>query len=87
MSEACQLAYRPYEDKWFYVDNIRVVQCLGGSIEDSFVVPGVVIYQDTINQLKHIQNAKVVLFNSVLDNQGAETQAKMKLTNYEEYFN
>lgn len=43
----------------FNVDNVRVAKLLGGGLHNSAVVPGMVLRNDAVGTIKHIEKAKV----------------------------
>lgn len=58
----------------FNVDNVRVVKVLGGNLQQSEVIRGMVIPHDTQGSVKRIKDAKVAVFSNSL--QAAETETK-----------
>ncbi len=58
----------------FNVDNVRVVKVLGGNLQQSEVIRGMVIPHDTQGSVKRVKDAKVAVFSNSLA--AAETETK-----------
>ena len=46
----------------FNVDNVRVAKLLGGGLNNSLVVRGLVLKSDAVGTIKRMENAKVSVF-------------------------
>lgn len=73
VAEAC-MTVLPKNTYNFNVDNVRVVKVLGGNLQQSEVIRGMVIPHDTQGSIKRIKDAKVAVFSNSL--QAAETETK-----------
>jgi len=73
VAEAC-LAVMPKNPFNFMVDNVRVVKILGGSLNQSQVIRGMVIPYSTIGSKKRIEKAKIAVFTCAI--QAADTETK-----------
>lgn len=78
------LAVLPNNPANFNVDNIRVVKIMGGSLEQSKVVKGMVFPKEPDGAIKKIQNAKVGVFTCPIDNSQTETKGTVLLNNAQE---
>lgn len=57
----------PNDVKKFNVDNVRVQKILGGTINDSEVVHGMVIIRGAETTINHVKNAKIAVFNTSIE--------------------
>lgn len=78
------LAVLPNNPANFNVDNVRVVKIMGGSLEQSKVVKGMVFPKEPDGAIKKIQNAKVGVFTCPIDNSQTETKGTVLLNNAQE---
>jgi len=69
------------------VENIRVQKILGGSINDSEVVRGMVIIRQSETSVHHVQNAKVAVFNTNIEMNQGETKGTVLFKNADELEN
>ncbi len=83
ITEACIYAM-PKNVKNFNVDNIRVQKIIGGSINDSTVVHGIVVLRQSETSIHHVTNAKVAVFNTNIEMQQGETKGTILLKNAED---
>lgn len=75
----------PKNAKAFNVDSIRVVKIMGGSIQGSFVIKGMVFPREPESQVKKItETAKVAVFNCPVDISASETKGTVLLHNAQE---
>ncbi|EIW80609.1 T-complex protein 1 [Coniophora puteana RWD-64-598 SS2] len=81
------LAVMPNDPKNFNVDNVRVVKIMGGSLEGSRVVQGMVFGREPEGLIKKVTKAKVAVFTSALDIAQTETKGTVLLKNAEEMLN
>ncbi|GMG25103.1 unnamed protein product [Ambrosiozyma monospora] len=71
--------------KFFNVDSIRVVKIMGSSLQQSFVLKGMVFPREPESNLKKItQTAKVAIFNCPIDISTTETKGTVLLHNAKE---
>merc|ERR1712000_200789 len=78
------LAVLPKNPVNFNVDNIRVVKILGGSIEQSTVVKGMVFGREPDGSVKKAVRAKVGVFSCPIDTSQTETKGTVLLHNAKE---
>ncbi|KAF6820977.1 t-complex protein 1 subunit theta [Colletotrichum musicola] len=83
VSEAV-LAVLPKNPVGFNVDNIRVVKIMGGSLEQSRVVKGMVFPKEPNGSVKKAQKAKVGVFSCPIDTTQTETKGTVLLHNAKE---
>lgn len=80
VSEAV-LAVLPKNPANFNVDNVRVVKIMGGSLEQSRVIKGMVFGREPDGQVKKARKAKVGVFSCPIDNSQTETKGTVLLKN------
>lgn len=78
------LAVLPKQPVNFNVDNIRVVKIMGGSLEQSQVVKGMVFGREPDGSVKKAKNAKVGVFSCPIDTSQTETKGTVLLHNAKE---
>jgi T-complex protein 1 subunit theta len=78
------LAVLPKNPNNFNVDNIRVVKIMGGSMEQSRVVKGMVFGREPDGVVKKAKNAKVGVFSCPIDISQTETKGTVLLNNAQE---
>lgn len=78
------LAVLPKNPVNFNVDNIRVVKIMGGSLEQSKVVKGMVFGREPDSSTKRAKNAKVGVFSCPIDTSQTETKGTVLLHNAKE---
>ncbi|KUL85789.1 hypothetical protein ZTR_07351 [Talaromyces verruculosus] len=83
VSEAV-LAVLPKNPANFNVDNVRVVKIMGGSLEQSRVVKGMVFGREPDGQVKKARKAKVGVFSCPIDTSQTETKGTVLLKNAQE---
>ncbi|OTB08505.1 hypothetical protein M426DRAFT_317129 [Hypoxylon sp. CI-4A] len=83
VSEAV-LAVLPKNAANFNVDNIRVVKIMGGSLEQSRVVKGMVFPKEPDGSVKKAKKAKVGVFSCPIDISQTETKGTVLLHNAKE---
>lgn len=75
IAEACLNVAPPRGSKRsFNVDNVRVSKLVGGSVQSSKVIKGVVVERDSHGTLKRIENAKIAVF--AMSVEATNTEAK-----------
>ena len=84
-AEACIGACE--NDNKFDVDNVRVLKILGGSMNDSEVVKGMIAQRPVETSVKHVTNAKIAVFNCPFDPQESDTKGTVLLQNAAELMN
>ena len=78
------LAVMPKHAANFNVDNIRVVKIMGGSLEQSKVVKGMVFGREPDGSIKKAKRAKVGVFSCSIDISQTETKGTVLLHNAKE---
>lgn len=78
------LAVLPKNPLGFNVDNVRVVKIMGGALEQSRVVKGMVFPKEPDGSVKKVKKAKVGVFSCPLDNSTTETKGTVLLHNAKE---
>ncbi|RMJ21700.1 t-complex protein 1 [Aspergillus sp. HF37] len=78
------LAVLPKNPLNFNVDNVRVVKIMGGSVEQSRVVKGMVLGREPDGTIKKAQKAKVGVFSCPIDVSQTETKGTVLLKNAQE---
>jgi T-complex protein 1 subunit theta len=78
------LAVLPKNPVNFNVDNVRVVKIMGGSLEQSRVVKGMVFGREPEGQIKKARKAKVGVFSCPIDASQTETKGTVLLKNAKE---
>lgn len=78
------LAVLPKQPVNFNVDNIRVVKIMGGSLEQSKVVKGMVFGREPDGSIKKAKKAKVGVFSCPIDTSQTETKGTVLLHNAKE---
>ncbi|KAJ9297518.1 hypothetical protein DTO271G3_4293 [Paecilomyces variotii] len=81
------LAVLPKNPLNFNVDNVRVVKIMGGSLEQSKVVKGMVFGREPDGQVKKAKKAKVGVFSCPIDISQTETKGTVLLKNAQEMLN
>ena len=78
------LAVLPKQPANFNVDNIRVVKIMGGSLDQSKVVKGMVFGREPDGSIKKAKKAKVGVFSCPIDISQTETKGTVLLHNAKE---
>lgn len=78
------LAVLPKNPTQFNIDNIRVVKIMGGSLEQSRVVKGMVLGREPDGSIKKARKAKVGVFSCPIDTSQTETKGTVLLKNAKE---
>ncbi|MCJ1352669.1 MAG: T-complex protein 1 subunit theta [Icmadophila ericetorum] len=78
------LAVMPKNPTNFNVDNVRVVKIMGGSLEQSKVVKGMVFGREPDGSVKRARKAKVGVFSCPIDISQTETKGTVLLHNAKE---
>jgi len=86
VAEAC-IQVLPKDKKNFNVDNVRVAKVLGGGVFDTSLVKGHVLVRDTEGTIKHVNNAKVAVYQSGIENAKPETKDTVLITNAQQLIN
>ncbi|KAK4455923.1 chaperonin Cpn60/TCP-1 family [Podospora aff. communis PSN243] len=78
------LSVLPKNPANFNVDNIRVVKIMGGSLEQSRVVKGMVFAKEPDGAIKKAKKAKVAVYTCPIDTSQTETKGTVLLHNAKE---
>ncbi|PFH56395.1 hypothetical protein XA68_16586 [Ophiocordyceps unilateralis] len=78
------LAVLPKNAALFNVDNVRVVKIMGGSLDQSRVVRGMVFGKEPDGSVKKARHAKVAVFTCPIDTSQTETKGTVLLHNAKE---
>lgn len=78
------LAVLPKNPAHFSVDNVRVVKIMGGSLEQSRVVKGMVFPKEPNGTVKKATKAKVAVYSCAIDISQTETKGTVLLHNAKE---
>jgi T-complex protein 1 subunit theta len=81
------LAVLPKNPVNFNVDNVRVVKIMGGSLEQSRVIKGMVFGREPEGTIKKARKAKVGVFSCPIDISQTETKGTVLLKNAQEMLN
>ncbi|OGM40705.1 t-complex protein 1 [Aspergillus bombycis] len=81
------LAVLPKNPANFNVDNVRVVKIMGGSLEQSRVVKGMVLGREPDGNIKKASKAKVGVFSCPIDISQTETKGTVLLKSADEMLN
>jgi len=71
----------------FNVDSIRVVKIMGGNLDMSTVVSGMVFGREPEGTVKNLKNAKVAVYTSAVDVAQTETKGTVLIKNAEQMLN
>jgi len=77
----------PNNPKKFNIDNIRVQKILGGSIEESVVVNGMVVLRPSLTSVSRVEKAKIAVYNTPIEMQQGDTKGTVLLKSAEELVN
>lgn len=86
VAEAC-LAVMPNNPFNFQVDNVRVCKILGGNLQQSSVLRGMVIPYPPIGSVKRVENAKIAVFTCAIQCADTETKGTVLIQNAGELMN
>lgn len=83
VAEAC-LAAMPKNPGNFIVDSVRVCKILGGTVNSTCVVKGLVIPKEADGSVKHVEKCKVAVFQNSVDAESTETKGTVLLQSAQE---
>src|SRR3989344_6448727 len=74
------------DEEGITLDNIKVEKVIGGGIETSELIEGIVLDKERVNfsMPKHIKNAKLALLDAALEVKSPETDTKIEISNPEQ---
>ena len=77
----------PTNQTKFNVDAVRIQKILGGAIQDSQVIHGMVILRGSETSHHYVKDAKIAVFNTSIEMQQGETKGTVLLKNAEDLLN
>nr|AAP34647.1 chaperonin-containing TCP-1 theta [Bigelowiella natans] len=83
IADAC-MCVMPKNVKNFNVDNVRTCKMMGGSVQHSEVICGVVVNRDTDTSVKSVLDAKVAVFTCAIDTATTETKGTVLIKDADE---
>ena len=83
VAKAC-VSVMPKNPYNFAVDNVRVCKILGGSVQQSEVIAGVVMAHDAVGSVKRVEKAKIAVFTCSLGSADTETKGTVLINNAKE---
>ena len=86
VAKAC-IQILPKDAKDFSVDNVRVAKIPGMTVGESFLMKGFVLTRDCEGTIKHVNNAKLVVFGTEVDLSSTETKGNVLIKNADELMN
>lgn len=86
VASAC-IQILPKDAKQFNLDNVRVAKIPGMSVGDSFLMKGFVLTRNSEGTIKHVQDAKIVVFGTEVDLSATETKGNVLIKNAEDLMN
>ncbi|KAJ6697266.1 hypothetical protein OIU85_003617 [Salix viminalis] len=86
ISEAC-IQVCPKNPANFNVDNVRVAKLVGGGLNNSSIVHGMVLKGDTVGTMKRVEKAKVAVFVGGVDTSATETKGTVLIHSAEQLEN
>jgi len=86
VAKAC-IQILPKDPRNFVVDNVRVAKIPGMSVHESFLMKGFVLIRDSEGTIKHIDEAKIVVYGTEVDLSSTETKGNVLIKNADELMN
>ena len=71
----------------FDIDNVRVVQILGSSVNDSTFMSGMVVKRNVEGSVESMKNPRIACYSCPLDTQYCETKGTVLIKNADELLN
>eukprot|EP01120_Amphizonella_sp_Union-15-10_P001627 TRINITY_DN1177_c0_g1_i1.p1 TRINITY_DN1177_c0_g1~~TRINITY_DN1177_c0_g1_i1.p1 ORF type:complete len:545 (-),score=129.84 TRINITY_DN1177_c0_g1_i1:47-1681(-) len=85
IAKAC-IQVLPKNSTNFNVDNVRVAKILGGGVNDTTVIKGMILTRPAEGTIKRVTNAKVAVYAGGLDLGKTETTGKLKIESAAQLF-
>jgi T-complex protein 1 subunit theta len=82
VAKAC-IQILPKNPSDFNVDNVRVAKIPGMTVTESFLMKGYVLTRDSEGTVKHVNNAKIVVFGTEVDLSAPESKGNVLIKNAE----
>eukprot|EP01017_Pseudomicrothorax_dubius_P004049 TRINITY_DN1072_c0_g2_i10.p1 TRINITY_DN1072_c0_g2~~TRINITY_DN1072_c0_g2_i10.p1 ORF type:complete len:541 (+),score=198.85 TRINITY_DN1072_c0_g2_i10:156-1778(+) len=86
VAEAC-VRTLPRDPKKFEVEYIRVAKLLGGNVNDSFVIGGLILTRGSETSIHQFNNPKIAVFSCPLDTQEGDTKGTVLIKNANDLLN
>ncbi|KAF3531913.1 hypothetical protein DY000_02043944 [Brassica cretica] len=86
VADAC-IQVCPKNPTNFNVDNVRVAKLLGGGLQNSCIVRGMVLKSDAVGSIKRMEKAKVAVFAGGVDTTATETKGTVLIHSAEQLEN
>ncbi|XP_047338127.1 T-complex protein 1 subunit theta-like [Impatiens glandulifera] len=86
IADAC-IQVCPQNPANFIVDNVRVAKLLGGGLNNSTIVRGMILKNDSVGTIKKVEKAKVAVFVSGVDTSATETKGTVLIHSAEQLEN
>lgn len=86
VAEACIMSL-PEEHQNFDVDHIRVAKILGGSVNDSYVLHGLMVTRNAEGTITRVVKPKVACYSQPLDPQQGDTKGTVLIKNANDLLN
>eukprot|EP00291_Cryptomonas_curvata_P011808 CAMPEP_0172188030 /NCGR_PEP_ID=MMETSP1050-20130122/21678_1 /TAXON_ID=233186 /ORGANISM="Cryptomonas curvata, Strain CCAP979/52" /LENGTH=534 /DNA_ID=CAMNT_0012862441 /DNA_START=9 /DNA_END=1610 /DNA_ORIENTATION=- len=86
VARAC-IQILPKDPTTFNVDNVRCVKIPGMTVNDSYLMKGFVITRDSEGTVKHVNNARIVVFGTEVDLSSTETKGNVLIKNATDLIN
>eukprot|EP00292_Cryptomonas_paramecium_P007329 CAMPEP_0113727936 /NCGR_PEP_ID=MMETSP0038_2-20120614/41534_1 /TAXON_ID=2898 /ORGANISM="Cryptomonas paramecium" /LENGTH=533 /DNA_ID=CAMNT_0000659249 /DNA_START=13 /DNA_END=1611 /DNA_ORIENTATION=- /assembly_acc=CAM_ASM_000170 len=86
VAKAC-VQILPKDPTTFNVDNVRCVKIAGMTVQESFLMKGYVITRDSEGTIKHVDNAKIVVFGTEVDLCATETKGNVLIKSADQLLN
>lgn len=71
----------------FNVDNVRVAKLVGGGLQNSVIVRGMVLRHDAVGSIKKVEKAKIAVFAGGVDTSATETKGTVLIHSAEQLEN
>ncbi|KAF9591265.1 hypothetical protein IFM89_003216 [Coptis chinensis] len=86
IADAC-IQVCPKNPASFNVDNVRVVKLVGGGLQNSAIVRGMVLKHDAVGSIKKMAKAKIAVFVGGVDTSATETKGTVLIQSAEQLEN
>ncbi|KAF5184744.1 T-complex protein 1 subunit theta [Thalictrum thalictroides] len=83
IADAC-IQVCPMKPTNFNVDNVRVAKLVGGGLQNSSIVRGMVLKHDSVGSIKKMEKAKIVVFAGGVDTSATETKGTVLIQSAEQ---
>ncbi|PIA59862.1 hypothetical protein AQUCO_00400615v1 [Aquilegia coerulea] len=83
IADAC-IQVCPKNPTNFNVDNVRVAKLVGGGLQNSTIVRGMVLKHDSVGSIKKMEKAKIAVFAGGVDTSATETKGTVLIQSAEQ---